>query len=234
MPSRNWSPPWPPDRRHAPPRGARSPPSRVPLRIVEQFPSCSDFTRWYAHRSSKEFSMHRVMQLGALILALGLLTSARHARPAAGLGRRRPDADHRPADLAQARRVGHDFAQRPVGRLHRARHQLGRERLPHRDLARRREVGRAAAAHQPREEVEHVARLVARQHEAGVCDRPRRQAADLRDRPARRRGAQADLGRGGRRRLRLGARRQVASRSPRPMRRPTPTRSARRSSASST
>ena len=112
--------------------------------------------------------------------------------------------------------------------------ELGRERLPHRDLARRREVGRASAADQPREEVEHVAGVVARRLAARLRHGPRRQAADLSDRSARRRSAQADLGRRRRRQLRVVARRQVDRLHVDRREDRRPTRSARRSSASST
>ena len=122
---------------------------------------------------------------------------------------RRQRADCRRAHLASsgpARRSSRRDGE--VGRLHHSRDELGREHLRDRDLARRRAVGRDEAAHQ-RPQVEQRSRLVARRQEAGVRFGSRGQAADLSDRSRRRRGAEVDVGRGIRRRVRLGTRRPL-------------------------
>ncbi len=122
---------------------------------------------------------------------------------APGRTRRSAQVAHgRPARRAAARRLCGALARRLAGRLRGSRGELGRERIRNRDLARRRRGRSAAAAHE-REEVLGRARLLARRQAAGLRLGPQRQAPDLPDRPARRRGRGADVGRGWRPGLRL-------------------------------
>ena len=95
-----------------------------------------------------------------------------------------------------------------TGRVHRARDQLGRERLRNRDLAGGRGGGRAAPA-DAGAEVEPPARVRARQPHAGIRVGPRRRAPDLSHRHRRRRSRAPDQARGRRLGLRVVARRQV-------------------------
>ena len=118
-------------------------------------------------------------------------------------------SDDRPVDFVAARRVAGDFAGRPMGRLHCARGRLGRERLPHRNLARGRRERRDPAADEPGEDVQHVARMVARQPDARVRVGPGRETADLSHRRAWRRSPPAHLDAGRRRLVQMVSRRQV-------------------------
>ena len=113
--------------------------------------------------------------------------------------------------LISLRRVGSpvDLARWQVGRLHGSRDQLGRQHLRNRDLARRRASRRAIRQLTEREEVEHARRLGARRQDAGVRARTATTSGRSTSSISRWRGAEADLGRRGRRRVRVGARRQV-------------------------
>ena len=116
-------------------------------------------------------------------------------------------ADGGSDSVAQASGLAGDLARRPMGRLHGARDELGRERVRNRNLAgrhgERRERGRTSA--DEREEVEPVARVGAGWLQARIRVGPDRQAADLPDQSACGRSRGADLGRRRHHQLRVGA-----------------------------